>query len=316
MLGCYTPLGEQHMMQGIDVQVPATTANLGPGFDCLGMALDIWNHVHLEVVEEQTRVQVVGQGAKTLCTGRGNLVYRAAERYFQEVGIVIPPLSITCRNEIPMARGLGSSSAAIVSGLLGANAISGGSPPDLELLWKLAISLEGHPDNVTSALFGGCQIVVRDQDNLVRAAVQFPEDLRAVLFIPDMPVPTEKAREILPDHVSREDAVYNTGRVALLVNALATGKLEDLRVATQDRLHQPARQTLLPVMQLLFRSALDAGAVGAFLSGAGSTVLALTQGRELTVAYEMADTANKAGVSGEVKVTTPTVQGAHVTLAE
>ena len=303
-----------HMTQHINVGVPATTANLGPGFDCLGMALDMWNHVQFRQGEDPG-VQVEGQGAGNLSTGRDNLVYRAAERYFQETGAAMPPFSITCQNQIPLARGLGSSSAAIVGGLLGASAIASTGSPDMEMLWKLAVAMEGHPDNVTPALFGGCQIVVRDQDALVRARVSVPSALRTVLFIPDMPMPTAQARDVLPPQVSREDAVYNTGRVALLVNALATGRMEDLRVATQDRLHQPARQGILPVIRLLFRSALDAGALGVFLSGAGSTVLALTQGKETTVAYQMADTANKAGVPGEVKITKPSAQGAHVTTA-
>lgn len=302
-------------MQRISVRVPATTGNLGPGFDCLGMALDLWNHIQFQP-GQAPGVQVVGQGAGYLSTGRDNLVYRAAERYFQETGIAMPSFYITCWNEIPLARGLGSSSAAIVGGLLGASGMTGTASPDLELLWRLAVAMEGHPDNVTPALFGGCQIVVRDQDTLVRAAVPIPDNLSTVLFIPDMPMPTDQARDILPPQVSREDAVYNAGRVALLVNALATGRMDDMRVATQDRLHQPARQALLPVMRLLFRSALDAGALGVFLSGAGSTVLALTQGKEMTVAYEMADAANKAGVPGEVKITKPTAQGAHVTAVE
>ena len=303
------------MTQLVDIRVPATTANLGPGFDCLGMALDMWNHIQLQP-GDNPGVQVMGEGAEHLSTGPDNLAYRAAERYFQESGIEMPPLAITCWNQVPLARGLGSSSAAIVGGLLGASVIAGAGESDLEHLWNLAVEMEGHPDNVTSALFGGCQIAVRDQDTLVRAPVPFPENLRAVLFIPDTPMPTAEARGILPAHVSREDAVYNTGRVALLINALTTGRVEDLRVATQDRLHQPAREHLLPVMRLLFRSALDAGALGVFLSGAGSTVLALTQGREITIAYEMADAAYKAGIPGEVKITRPSAQGAHVTTEE
>ena len=315
MRWCYTLLGIQSMMQRINVRVPATTANLGPGFDCLGMALDMWNYLQFQPGEDPG-VHVVGQGAGYLSTDRDNLVYRAAERYFQETGIAMPPLSITCRNEIPLARGLGSSSAAIVGGLVGASAMTGDALPDLELLWKLAVAMEGHPDNVTPALFGGCQVVVRDQDTLVRAAVPIPENVQAVLFIPDTPMSTVQARDILPPQVSREDAVYNMGRVALLVNALATGRVEDLRVATQDKLHQPARQQLFPVMRPLFDSAMGAGALGVFLSGAGSTVLALTQGKETTIAHEMADTANKAGIHGEVRITKPSSQGAHVTRAE
>ena len=300
------------MSQRVNVTVPATTANLGPGFDCLGMALDVWNRVQFQLAEEQG-VQVMGAGEGSLSTGQDNLVYRAAERYFQEAGLSMPSMTITCWNQIPLARGLGSSSAAIVGGLLGASVLAGEQEPDLDRLWGLAVEMEGHPDNVTSALFGGCQIVVRDRDALVRAPVPIPKELRAVLFIPETPMPTEQARGVLSAKVSREDAVYNMGRVALLINALSAGRVDDLRVATQDRLHQPARQELLPVMRLLFRSALDAGALGVFLSGAGSTVLALTQGSELTVAYEMADAANKAGAPGEVKVTRPSVEGAQVT---
>ncbi|MBI4201128.1 MAG: homoserine kinase, partial [Chloroflexi bacterium] len=151
---------------------------------------------------------------------------------------------------------------------------------------------------------------------LVRAPVPVPSELRAVLLIPDIPMPTAQARQILPGQVRREDAVYNMGRVALLVNALATGRVEDLRVATQDRLHQPARMALLPPMRLLFESALNAGALGVFLSGAGSTILALTRGEEATVANAMADAASKAGLRAEAKITRPSPQGAQVVSVE
>ncbi len=301
------------MAERINIRVPATTANLGPGFDCLGMALDLWNEVQF-LPGGKPVVHVVGEGAHQLSTGRDNLVYKAAERYFQAAGLPVPLFSVSCQNQIPLARGLGSSSAAIVSGLLGASVISGNAIPDLETVWHLAVEIEGHPDNVTPALFGGCQIVVKDQDTLVRAPVPVPATLWAVLFIPEAPMPTEKARGILSAQVSREDAVYNTGRVALLVNAFATGRLEDLRVATQDRLHQPARQQLMPGMRLLMRSALDAGALGAFLSGAGPTVLALTQDRGMTIGYEMADVADKLGLLGQVRIVKPISGGAQISV--
>ena len=298
-------------MNSVTIRVPATTANLGPGFDCLGMALDIWNQVRFQP-GGQPGVSVKGYGAGELSTGTDNLVYQAAQRYLQELSSEVIPFSIACDNEIPLARGLGSSAAAIVGGLLGASALAGEREPDMERLLRLAVAIEGHPDNVTAALLGGCQIVVQEGGEMVHAAVPIADELRAVLFIPDAPISTEEARRVLSDKVSRHDAVYNVGRVALLVNALATGSTDSLPVATQDRLHQPARERLLPWMPLLFRSALDAGALGAFLSGAGSTILALTNGRELTVAYELADTANRAAIPGEVKVTKVSAQGARI----
>lgn len=303
------------MLQKITVKIPATTANLGPGFDCLGMAIDIWNHIQFQEEPEQS-IHVIGEGEDSLSTKQSNLVYKSAKRYFDEFGLKMPSTSITCWNDIPIARGLGSSSAAIIGGLLGASALAGEQNPNLELIWKLAVEIEGHADNITPALFGGCQIVVIDQNSLVRAPVSIPDYIRTVLFIPDLPMDTSRARNVLSRKVSREDTVYNIGRVALLINAFSTGRDNDLRVATQDQLHQPARQNLLPVMQMLFNSALAAGALGVFLSGSGSTVLALTHGAEISIAYEMAEAANRAGVSGRVKITRPSTDAAQITIED
>ncbi|MFQ5860505.1 MAG: homoserine kinase [Dehalococcoidia bacterium] len=296
----------------VAVRVPATTANLGPGFDCLGMALDLWNVISVEASSD-ARVTVQGEGASRLPGDRRNLVYRAITALFRQVRQDAPSLAIHCENHIPVRRGLGSSAAAVVGGLVAANALYG-QPLSQDELLALAAELEGHPDNAAAALLGGCRIVVREegQQALVTAPIPLPEGLNAVLFIPHFSIPTRKAREVLPPSVSREDAVYNMGRVALLVNALATGKLQHLPTATQDRLHQPARQQLFPGMRVLFQAALGAGALGVFLSGAGSTILALTHGREMTVAYEMAEAAKRLSVEGTIKVTRPTVQGAQL----
>jgi homoserine kinase len=199
----------------------------------------------------------------------------------------------------------------VVGGLAAANALAGDPLLRPDLL-RLAVAMEGHPDNVAPALLGGCQVSVRDGDEVVTSAVPVPTGLRAVLFIPDQPMPTAQARSLLPDRVTRDDAVFNIGRAALLVAALAMGDLDALRVATQDRLHQSYRWVLFPAMRLIIQAALDAGAVGAFLSGAGSTVLALAQGREMTIGFEMADIADKAGVAGEVRVVELSARGAHV----
>ena len=297
------------MRDQLTVKVPATTANMGPGFDCLGMALDMWNSIHVQV--DSFGLEVSGEGEKTLPTDKSNLVYRSFSRAFQEAGIQEPEVSIACRNEIPLARGLGSSSAAVVGGLVAGNEMCGRALPQQRLL-ELAAEIEGHPDNVAPALLGGCQIVVWEERRLIATAVPVPDELRAVLFIPDVPMPTEQARKLLPDKVSREDAVYNMGRVALLVRALSTGDLAHLAVATDDRLHQPARQTIFPAMSNIFRAAQGADALGVFLSGAGSSILALARDREVTIGYEMADAAVKSGVDGTVKITRPAAEGAHV----
>ena len=302
-------------MNTVLVRAPATTANLGPGFDCLGLALDLWNR--LEVLEGFPSagggplVEVTGEGSGELATGSDNLVYRAMEFLFQEAGREMPAVRLRCHNEIPLERGLGSSAAAIAGGLVAANALCANLFSGKDLL-EMAATIEGHPDNVAAAVLGGLQLVVTDQQQLYTASIDVPSELHAVLFIPEYRIVTADARAVLPEKLSRDDAVYNMGRTALLVAGMATGHPEYLGVGTQDRMHQPYRQALFPAMKLLFKSAEDAGALGVFLSGSGSTVLALTSGREMTVAYEMAEAAKQAGVSGRVQVTRPTLLGAHL----
>ena len=293
----------------VEVKVPATTANLGPGFDCLGMTLDLWNTVRID--RGMTGVRVTGEGADYLGQTRRNLVTRAASTVFRKVGEPVPTFGLVCHNEVPVSRGLGSSAAAVVGGLLATNALCG-DPLSPDELLELAVGIEGHPDNVVPALWGGCRVSVRDGDRLVTSRIPVPEGLRAVLFIPEQAMSTARARSVLPQQVSREDAVFNVGRAALLASALASGDLGALKTATQDRLHQPQRGTIFPAMRLIIRAALDAGALGAFLSGAGSTILALAHGREMTIGFEMADIANRAGVAGEVRVVDVACQGAQI----
>jgi homoserine kinase len=301
----------------VTVRVPATTANLGPGFDCLGMALDLWNEIRVTPADHVS-VSVTGEGEDTLPSGAGNLVYRSIQRLFEAAGAPPPLLGLRCLNRIPLERGLGSSAAAIVGGLVAGRALldrtPGGDAPRFEDhdLLDMAVDIEGHPDNVSAALLGGLRLIVSDEGSLLAPPVPLPADLRSVIFVPRRKIATEDARAVLPRTVSREDAVYNMGRVGLLVNALASGRLEDLPAATRDRLHQPYRQRLFPAMKVIFRAALDAGGLGVFLSGSGSTILALTRGKEMTVAYEMAEAARQANVEGDVKVTSPTPLGAHL----
>jgi homoserine kinase len=233
------------------------------------------------------------------------------EFLFREADQEMPPLRLRCHNQIPLKRGLGSSAAAIAGGLVAANAWCSHTFTSNDLL-EMAATIEGHLDNVSAAVLGGLQLVVMDHQQLYAAPVNVPPALHAVLFVPEFRIATIDARKVLPEKVNVADAVYNIGRTALLVSGLGTNHLEYLGVATQDCLHQPYRQALFPAMEVIFTAARAAGALGVFLSGSGPTIMALTQGREMTVAYEMAEAARQAGVEGKVQITQPAIQGAHV----
>jgi len=298
------------MNNPIKIKVPATTSNMGPGFDSIGMALDIWNTVTIQL-SDLPIVSIKGSGEDNLPADENNLVYRAAMTLLETIGQEGVNFHISCENNIPLERGLGSSAAAIVGGLSAANVITG-STLSKEKILELAVALEGHADNAAPAVNGGVQIAIKDKDAICAFPVSIADNLNVVLYIPDLLINTTMARDILPNVVPINDVVYNLGRVALLINSLASGRFQDLCIATTDRLHQPARSNLFPQMQLLINAAIHAGSLGAFLSGSGSTILALTQGRELTIAYEIADAAKKANLPGQVKITSLSLRGVHL----
>jgi homoserine kinase len=292
------------------VRVPATSANLGPGFDALGLALDISNTVRV-ATSDRLEIHVRGEGADALAKSPDNLTYRALAGVAERAGASPPRVRLDCDNAIPLARGLGSSSAAIVAGLVAGNHLLGAPLTTADIL-TLAVEIEGHPDNVTPALLGGVRACVHTGHGVLQAAVPLARPLQAVLFIPDFPMATEAARRLLPRQVSLADAVFNVSRAALLVAALAAGDYALLREATRDRLHQPAREALFPAMPTFFQAAFDAGAVGAFLSGAGSTLLALADGPTDAVRAAFEDTAQQQSVAGRTVVAAVGVQGAQV----
>lgn len=292
------------------VRVPATSANLGPGFDALGLTLDLHNIVRVEPAAA-LKVVLVGEGASTLAVGQENLVWRALATGLRSIGQGPPPLCLTCENRIPLARGLGSSSAAIVGGLLAAAQLSGGRL-DQDALLALAVEIEGHPDNVTPALLGGIRVCVQGEQGLCQTAVEPARPLQAVVFIPDFQMVTAEARRLLLTTVPLRDAIYNLGRAALLVAALAGGDYTLLAEATRDRLHQTPRSALFPAMPAFFTAALEAGALGAFLSGAGPTLLALVEGEGVSVQRALEETAAREGVAGRSLVVAVGVPGAAV----
>ena len=292
------------------VSVPATSANLGAGFDCLGLALDLRNEVSL-LPDRPFHIEVLGEGCDTLPRDRSNLVARTVLRYFEEIDRPAPSFALRLTNRIPMTGGLGSSSTALVGGLLAANELAG-RPLGRQDLLRLACDLEGHPDNVAPAMLGGLVLSVIQDGQLITTDIPIPAGLRAVLFLPRFTTSTREARRLLPNRVSLSDAVFNLSRSALFVAAISGGHLELLRYATQDRLHQPYRQVLFPTMPRLFDAVIEAGALAAWLSGSGSALLALVNGRESEVAAAFETSAQRLGVAGRTVVVDLTCQGAHV----
>ena len=297
------------MIDNIVVKVPATSANMGPGFDSLGIALDVWNEVRIS--KGPFSIKIDGTGEEELPKDTSNLVYKSFCKVFEEIDEIVPEVKLSCTNRIPLTRGMGSSSAALIGGLMSGNAMAGLPLSTSEIL-NIGAKIEKHPDNVAPALLGGVQIGIYDQEELITASVTFPEDLKVVLYVPNQIMPTDQARNILASEVAREDAVYNIGRSALLVQSLVTGDLHNLKYATQDMLHQPQRQKQFFPMKNIIKAAMEAGALGAFLSGAGSSILAFTKGREYTIGYEMADAAMKSGLDGDIIFTSPTSKGAYL----
>jgi homoserine kinase len=284
----------------LTVRAPATSANLGPGYDCLSLALDVANVVQAWPSENGVVVEVRGEGAGHLPGDGANEVYRALAAVYRRSGEAPPSLRLRCENAIPTSRGLGSSSAARACGLLLGNRLLG-SPYTAEQLFELGAGLEGHPDNIAACLFGGVQVCVTGTRGLehVQVPVSFP--LAATIYVPDFPMDTRAARGLVPTDVPIESAVHNIGRASLLVAALATGRADLLRTATEDAIHQPPRSALFPALPELIRAAVEAGAHGAFLSGAGSSVLALVDpGQADRVGAALAESARSNGVPGRV----------------
>ncbi|NJM68459.1 MAG: homoserine kinase [Acaryochloris sp. RU_4_1] len=266
------------------VTVPATTANIGPGFDCLGAALSLYNRFQFTPLCTENRsksdrviIHASGQGADQLPTDSRNLVYRAFVAAYQHFEQTPPDVRIDIHLDIPQARGLGSSATAIVAGLLGANELANRPLGESELL-QLAIALEGHPDNVVPAMIGGCCLATQDQSSQqwVICPIDWSENIIPIVAIPDFELKTDLARNVLPKTCSYEDAIFNAAHVGLLIKGLEQGKPTLLQTALQDKLHQPYRQQLIPGLTEVYESALSAGAHGLVISGAGPTLLALS----------------------------------------
>ena len=307
----------------ISVEIPASSANLGAGYDSIGLALSIVDRIDVEVrgwSRGTIELRVEGEGAGELPEDGSNCFVRGLEAVLAEARGPLPDgvgWRIHMRNEIPLSRGLGSSAAATVGGLLAGNALLGEPLTDADLL-RLATRLEGHPDNAAAALLGGFTVAARldDEPDGPIEALRFdaPRDLRAVLFIPDLRLSTAAMRDALPASVPLGDAVANIGRAALGVAGLAIGRHDLLRALTIDRIHEPYRAAVYPALPLLVGAAREAGAIGACLSGAGSTVLAFADSVATFTRIEAAYAAVAADqdLTGRIDVVIPRNVGARV----
>ena len=264
--------------QGVLVDVPATTANLGPGFDCLGAALDLSNRFELRVIEggpERFELIIEGSEGSHLRGGPENLVYRSAQRVWREAGEEPVALEARVQLAVPPARGLGSSATAIVAGLIGANALIG-APLSQEKLLELAIDIEGHPDNVVPSLVGGLCLTARTAHQHWRVIrCDWHPSVRVVVAIPAIRLSTSEARRAMPRSIPIPDAVINLGALSLLLQGLRTGNGDLITDGMNDRIHEPYRWGLIQGGRQVRQAALEAGAWGCVISGAGPTLLAL-----------------------------------------
>jgi homoserine kinase len=282
----------------VRVRVPATSANLGPGFDALGLALALHNEVIGEEADE-VAVAVEGEGAARLDAGAKNVVARGVALGFEVAGRPFRGARLRCVNRIPLSRGLGSSAAAWVGGLLAANALLG-EPIDRDGLLAAATRAEGHPDNVAAALLGGLTVSCADGPRVTAVSLPLPAGIDWVVLVPETQSSTHEARAVLPDVVPRADAVFNVQRVSLLLAALGAGRADLLDLAMQDRLHQPYRRRLVPWMEEVAAAGRRAGALGCVLSGAGPCLLAAVPARGgQVVAAAMAEALRAAGIAGQ-----------------
>jgi len=291
----------------IKIRVPATTANLGPGFDCLGLALKLYLNLEIEEIEKGLVIEYQGEGAEkfsvkkkkdTLIWKSINLVLKRTYKDIHKKGLKIRVL-----NEIPVTRGLGSSASAIIGGIVGVARLYNIDLANQEML-ELALSLEGHMDNIVPALIGGLTLAYKTgKEEIKWTRIKTPLDLRIVVAIPEFTLNTEKMRKVLPQKVALPEAIFNLSRASLLVNALQNSDWEVLAEAMEDRLHQPYRTPFIPGIEDMFSQIKKTGLAGVALSGSGPSVVSLTKvGSEEAISKIMKDAFLDAGIACRVLV--------------
>ncbi|MDH3600796.1 MAG: homoserine kinase [Candidatus Tectomicrobia bacterium] len=296
-------------LRQVRVKVPATTANLGSGFDIFGLALQLYNTYTLTLTCEPEWSVSLPPGID-LPSDADNLVFHAVRQVFQRLGAVPPSLHLDQEIDIPLSRGLGSSASAIIGGLVAANRLTG-STLDHATLLAMATEIEGHPDNVTPALMGGMTLCYATSAQYCYLALPIPQNVQIVVAIPDFELNTSQARSVLPNQVSRSDVIFNGSRTALLVAALYQKRYDLLAEAMDDRLHQPYRAALVPGMTEAIAAGYAANALGVALSGSGPSLIALTQNETSAVAAALSGAFARHDIACETRILQPDTTGAE-----
>lgn len=256
----------------IHIKVPATSANMGPGFDCIGIALQLYNELWVEEID--SGIEIVSKNERIIPTDDKNLIYSTIKSFYEHEGLDMPGIKLIQKDEIPMTRGLGSSAACIAGGLLAANALSGKNY-SIDYLAQMAAELEGHPDNSNPALMGDMIISAVCDEGMRCVKLDVPENLLFAVMIPDFALSTSESRSVLPDSYTRSQAVFNASRTGLLIASVMTGNLDNLRIAMDDAIHQPYRKKLIRGYDEIFKTARESGSKAEYLSGAGPTLMAV-----------------------------------------
>ena len=278
------------------IRVPASTSNLGPGFDAIGLAVGLCNEFLFERLDSGVEIFIEGEGASVLNCGDENRTYRAFQAACQAIGRATPGVRIRQHNAIPLARGLGGSATAVLAGTMAAFLFHE-REPKTSLILDQSFTIEDHPDNITPSLVGGLTVSASDNGHLAYVKAIPPHDLTTVTLIPDRDLGTRAARQVVPQQFSRDDMIFSVRGAGMIMAALATGQLTHLSLAMRDRLHQPYRAPLLPGMMEIFQAALDAGSPGVALSGAGSGIFAFAYARnERAIGKAMEKTAARFGM--------------------
>lgn len=283
----------------IYVRVPASSANMGAGFDSLGIALGLYNT--LKISEIESGIVVYNNSKEYIPTGERNMVYRAICRVFDRVGYEKKGIRIVQNSDIPVTRGLGSSSACIIGGMLAANVISGRKLSYPQIL-DLASEMEGHPDNVTPALFGGFCVAANENGRTVYSTNKLSPRLKAAVMVPDFFVSTRAARTTLPENVPLKSSSYNISRAALLTSLLLNEKYDDLKYAVEDRLHQDVRKENIPDFDAIMEKSYEAGSKATYLSGSGPTMVSLLSGGYAEFEKTMSDFLSGLNAKWKVRV--------------